>query len=66
MSHKLEQLELELEKNIGIEKHAGKVRKLQMFHHPRPKQMKEHHRCKNSLELLPSPAFKPQLSLLAK
>ena len=27
MPNKLEQLELELEKNIGIQKHAGKVRK---------------------------------------
>ena len=27
MSNKLEQLEFKLEKNIGIKKHAGKVRK---------------------------------------
>ena len=27
MSNELEQLEFKLEKNIGIEKHAGKVRK---------------------------------------
>ena len=27
MSNKLEQLESKLEKNIGIEKHAGKVKK---------------------------------------
>ena len=27
MSNKLEQLEFKLEKNIGIQKHAGKVRK---------------------------------------
>ena len=27
MSHELEQLEFKLEKNIGISKHAGKVRK---------------------------------------
>ena len=29
MSDKLEQLEFKLEKNIGIQKHAGKVRKVQ-------------------------------------
>ena len=27
ISNKLEQLQIKLEKNIGIEKHAGKVRK---------------------------------------
>ena len=28
ISNKLDQLQLKLEKNIGIEKHAGKVRRL--------------------------------------
>ena len=32
MSHELEQLEFKLEKIIGIQKHAGKVRKCQIHH----------------------------------
>ena len=33
ISNKLEQLEFKLEKNIGVEKHAGKVRKEGFFSH---------------------------------